>query len=57
MEELIKRELGSKTLVQYGRGGGGCINTGLGYKTDTSAIFVKCNDGSNVSILYYSSIR
>ena len=44
MEELLKRELGTKKLVSYGSAGGGCISSGVGYDTDSGPVFVKINN-------------
>ncbi|CAG5116400.1 unnamed protein product [Candidula unifasciata] len=42
-EDLLKRELGTKTLRNLGKAGGGCINKGSSYETDDGIIFVKFN--------------
>ena len=49
MEELLKRELGTKTLKSYGSAGGGCISSGVGYQTDSGPVFVKSNHKEGVS--------
>ncbi|KAI0215910.1 Fructosamine-3-kinase [Lamellibrachia satsuma] len=53
MLELIKKELKTKTLKKFGSGGGGCINNGQGYITDSnSKIFVKTNDKSGARLMF-----
>ena len=50
MEELLKRELGLKTLKAVGgRATGGCINNGQSFHTDKGSIFVKSHDSHKVS--------
>ena len=51
MEKLVKEGLKTSKLEPYGRAGGGCINSGRGFSTDSGKIFVKCNDKTEVGIL------
>lgn len=48
MENIIKEALGTVTLKPSGKGGGGCINDGEAYFTDTGTVFVKRNSKSQV---------
>lgn len=48
MEEALKTALGTKTLKITGHSGGGCINQGEAYITDTGTVFVKRNKKSKV---------
>ena len=48
IEELLKQELGTSTLHNTGLGGGGCINEGTRFDTDSGPIFVKFNKKSEV---------
>lgn len=41
MGELLKEALGTVTLKKTGKGGGGHINKGEAYLTDTQTVFVK----------------
>lgn len=43
VEELLKRELGTKILRSTGKGGSGCINEGSAYETDDGIVFIKLN--------------
>uniref|UniRef100_A0A5S6QMB9 protein-ribulosamine 3-kinase n=1 Tax=Trichuris muris TaxID=70415 RepID=A0A5S6QMB9_TRIMR len=42
-EEQLRSSLETETLTIYGQRGGGCINQGCGYMTDSGPIFVKLN--------------
>nr|CAD7429255.1 unnamed protein product [Timema monikensis] len=52
MEDLIKKTLGTATLKKTGVGGGGCINEGEAYFTDTGTIFVKRNAKKKAKLLF-----
>ncbi|BFZ18706.1 hypothetical protein BsWGS_21745 [Bradybaena similaris] len=43
VEDLLKRELGTKILRSTGKGGSGCINEGSAYETDDGIVFIKLN--------------
>ena len=49
MDTLLKKELGTSKLVSFGRAGGGCINDGCSYETDTDRVFVKLNTKGEVN--------
>lgn len=48
MESILKKALNTKVLKRTGRGGGGCINEGEAYLTDSGTVFVKRNGKSQV---------
>lgn len=51
MEALLKETLNTSTLKRTGQGGGGCINQGEAFITDSGTVFVKSNGKSKVSRL------
>ena len=64
MEDIIKNALGTKLCERTGKSGGGSINTGESYLTDTGEIFIKMNskdkarqmfDGEYASLKYIQS--
>ncbi|KAE8749584.1 hypothetical protein FOCC_FOCC003572 [Frankliniella occidentalis] len=52
MEALLKETLSTTTLKRTGQGGGGCINQGEAFITDTGTYFVKSNGKSKASIMF-----
>ncbi len=55
LEELLRKILNSTKMESYGRAGGGCINEGEGFMTDTGPIFVKKNRKSEVLNVSFES--
>ncbi len=55
MEAFLKTHLPTNKLKQFGRGGGGCINKGVGYESDVGTIFVKINAKDGVYIRFSTS--
>lgn len=49
---LIKEALKTTTLKLHGRSGGGCINEGAGYMTDSGPIFIKRNRKSKAKQMF-----
>ncbi|XP_077995391.1 ketosamine-3-kinase-like isoform X2 [Glandiceps talaboti] len=53
MESLLKKELGCNQVKSFGFGGGGCINSGQSYETDTHGkVFVKMNSKSGARTMF-----
>ncbi|XP_039292804.1 ketosamine-3-kinase [Nilaparvata lugens] len=52
MEELLKSSLNTKTLTRTGQSGGGCINQGEAYITDSRTVFVKRNKKSKARVMF-----
>ncbi|XP_064620566.1 ketosamine-3-kinase-like isoform X2 [Lineus longissimus] len=52
MESLLKKELGTTKLKQFGGCGGGCISRGNGYDTDQGKIFAKFNSESGARVMF-----
>lgn len=50
MESVLKAALKTSTLTRTGQSGGGCINQGEAYITDTGTVFVKSNKKSKVGM-------
>lgn len=48
MEEVIRKQLGLKTLESFGGAAGGCISKGSGYHSDLGDLFIKFNDRKDV---------
>lgn len=57
---LIKEALKTKTLTSFGRAGGGCINEGTGYMTDSGPVFIKRNRKEKARLMFdgeYASLE
>ncbi|KAJ1530476.1 hypothetical protein ONE63_005375 [Megalurothrips usitatus] len=52
MEALLKETLNTSTLKRTGQGGGGCINQGEAFITDTGTYFVKSNGKSKAKVMF-----
>ncbi|XP_049813906.1 fructosamine-3-kinase-like isoform X1 [Schistocerca nitens] len=52
MEAIIKDALNTVTFKAAGKGGGGCINEGEAYFTDTGTVFVKQNRKSQARLMF-----
>ncbi|XP_074640145.1 ketosamine-3-kinase-like [Tubulanus polymorphus] len=61
MEELLKKELGCKSVKSYGRDGSGCISSGAGFMTDSEGhIFAKVNKKHGARLMFdgeYESLK
>ena len=57
MEALLKETLNTSTLKRTGQGGGGCINQGEAFITDTGTFFVKSNGKTKVSYILYIPLK
>ena len=55
LEEVLKKELNTTTCKSLGFASGGCTNEGQGYDTDHGKIFVKLNEGSEVTLTFVTS--
>lgn len=49
LETFLKQELQTNQLEYTGHFGGGCINEGQSFKTDSGVVFVKTNKKDGVS--------
>jgi len=53
MESVVSKCLGVSSIQAFGRGGGGCINEGRGYKTnDGDKIYVKYNTKAGSRLMF-----
>uniref|UniRef100_UPI00358E8330 ketosamine-3-kinase-like isoform X2 n=1 Tax=Myxine glutinosa TaxID=7769 RepID=UPI00358E8330 len=52
LEHLLKVELATDKLRLIGRAGGGCINDGCSYETDTGKVFIKTNSKSEAKLMF-----
>jgi hypothetical protein len=52
LEQFLKKELKTSTLEYTGHFGGGCINEGQSFKTDSGVVFVKTNKKAGVSTTF-----
>lgn len=52
LENLIKAALNTTTLKRTGQSGGGCINQGEAYITDTGTVFVKSNSKPKAKLMF-----
>ncbi|CAH1405426.1 unnamed protein product [Nezara viridula] len=52
LENLIKAALNTSTLKRTGQSGGGCINQGEAYITDTGTVFVKSNSKPKAKLMF-----
>ncbi|XP_055336025.1 fructosamine-3-kinase-like [Paramacrobiotus metropolitanus] len=52
MEEILKKLLSSANIQKFGKGGGGCINHGQGYLTDSGSVFVKENSKPGARLMF-----
>lgn len=53
MEEVIRKQLGLKTLEPFGGTAGGCISKGGGYHSDLGDLFIKFNERENVNCFQF----
>ncbi|XP_031551452.1 ketosamine-3-kinase-like isoform X2 [Actinia tenebrosa] len=57
LEKLLKQELNTKTLEYTGHFGGGCINEGQSFKTDTGVVFVKTNKHTGSRVMFEGELN
>jgi protein-ribulosamine 3-kinase len=50
METMLKSALNTSMLKRTGQSGGGCINQGEAYITDSGTVFVKSNSKPKVHL-------